>query len=66
MELFHALGGLLVPQPHATQELLHPSEKAKKKETNNDPDSDVSVFTENKLVSRRSTPLTFQVISASQ
>ena len=30
VELFHALGGLLEAQAHATQELLHPSEKAQK------------------------------------
>ena len=30
VELFHALGGLLEAQAHATQELLHPGEKAQK------------------------------------
>ena len=30
VELFHALGGLLEAQAHATQELLYPVEKAQK------------------------------------
>ena len=30
VDLFHALGGLLEAQAHATQELLHPGEKAQK------------------------------------